>query len=121
MATPTQFKCNHCGGSMDPKSVSKYGGCLSVLGVIMALPGILALILALLMIVGAVAAPTQKPTAGTTAEQEAVAKVAVTGFFGLGAGALIFVGAPSLAIGVFLNLRRHVWKCAGCGSFVERL
>jgi len=115
MAAPTRFRCNHCGGEMLKKRVAKHGGCLQLAGLLMFLPGLAAIGLALLIMFSVISTPA--PAAKGAADGHAVA----AGIFGLGSFGLLLVGAPSLAIGLFLNSARKVWKCSNCGSFVERL
>jgi hypothetical protein len=83
-------------------SVSKYGGCLQVCGFLMMIPGLLCLL-----------------AAGLTFFLLFFSPEPIVGW--LGTLILLFIGAPSLAIGLFFGQSKKIWRCGGCGSFVERM
>ena len=99
---------------MTQKRVAKHGGCLQLLGVVMMIPGIACLLLAVVFFVSGISATaTTDPTDPSAGAGAAIGGISAFGF--------LFIGAPSLAIGLILGAAKKIWKCSNCGSFVERL
>ena len=115
---PATITCDKCHqGTMEPKTIARFGGFAQVIGLAVWIPaaGVLG-IATVFVLLGAFStgiAPDD-PTTG------AAGAAAVSMFGGCGLTALYLFLFPVLAVGFVLALDKKVWRCPSCGYVYDR-
>ena len=113
--------CSGCKtpASMNATTVSRFGGFIRFIGVIIVIPSVLGVLLAILFFVSTSMVATAQIAKATS--DAAAAGTAIGA--GIGYGISLFVGAASLVgglVGWLLLSTRKVYKCVRCGFILER-
>ena len=119
-ANPTpRLNCQACGSqhTMHPTQVSKMSPVVIVIGWLIAIPSILGVLFAgLILLAGVVGAGSVDPATEGAAAGAGAALV----FSG---GTAACVGISSLLsglVGYLLIMKKKVWKCSACGYHIDR-
>lgn len=105
--------------SMFPTKVPRFSGIVRFIGYVIAIPSLLGVALAVIMLIGSTTATMDvMQEVSTDAERTGAAIGSAVSY-----GASIFVGISSLVgglIGWLLIMKKKVFKCRNCGYVMER-
>lgn len=116
-----QIDCSTCKttNSMKPTKIGKFNGFLRFIGYLIAIPSVIGVFFAVLMLVGVGSATNEVMTAAQSDGEAAGAAIGAT----LGFGFSALLGGSALIGGVLgwiLLMKKKVFKCVNCGFILER-
>lgn len=104
---------------MVPTKISKMSPVVVVIGWILALPSMLGVIIAIMMLFASVSAGHEVSAQAASQAEAAGAAIGA----GLGVGMSMFIGIFSLVgglLGYLLIMKKKVYKCVSCGFVMDR-
>jgi len=116
-----KLDCNACKNekTMQATKVPKFSSFIRFIGYLIALPSVLGVLFAIIMLISTSSASTEVMSAAQTDAEAAGAAIGAT----LGFGFSAFIAFSSLVgglIGWLLLMKKKVYKCLTCGFILDR-